>query len=134
MTDRREVIFHIIERGIAWFYRQYAKELQPEDVRSYEQAEPAAREEKVGLWADPSPTPPWDFRHGTRTARAPVKAPGSKPSTSAIGPIIGNRASKIYHLPNCPDYSKVSERNRASFKTEAEAQAAGYRKARNCSQ
>jgi hypothetical protein len=40
-------------------------------------------------------------------------------------PFIGNRNSKIYHLPDCPDYSKVSERNRVPFKTEAEAQAAG---------
>jgi methylphosphotriester-DNA--protein-cysteine methyltransferase len=63
-----------------------------------------------------------------------VKAPGGKPATPATGPIIGNRASKIYHLPNCPDYSKVSERNRVSFKSEAEAKAAGYRKARNYSQ
>jgi hypothetical protein len=117
---------------MAWFYRQYAKELQPEDARSYEQAERAAREEKVGLWADSSATPPWDFRQGARTAKAPVKAPGSKPSTSADGPIIGNRSSKIYHLSNCPDYSKVSERNRVPFNTEAEAQAAEYRKARNC--
>jgi deoxyribonuclease-1 len=37
-------------------------------------------------------------------------------------------------LPNCSDYSKVSERNRVTFKSEAEAKAAGYRKARNCSQ
>jgi hypothetical protein len=44
--------------------------------------------------------------------------------------IIGNRTSKVYHLPNCPDYSKVSERNRVAFKSEAEAKAAGYRKAR----
>jgi len=50
----------------------------------------------------------------------------------ATVPIIGARNSKIYHLPNCPDYNKVSERNRAPFMTEAEAQAAGYRKARNC--
>lgn len=41
---------------------------------------------------------------------------------------------KIYHLPNCPDYSKVTERNRVLFKTEAEAQTAGYRKAKNCPQ
>jgi deoxyribonuclease-1 len=57
-----------------------------------------------------------------------------KPAATAIGPIIGNRTSKIYHLPNCSDYSKVSERNRVTFKSEAEAKAAGYRKARNCSQ
>jgi endonuclease YncB( thermonuclease family) len=135
LSDGKDINLEQIERGMAWFYRQYAKELQPEDARSYEQAELAAREEKAGLWADPSPTPPWDFRHGARTAKAPVKAPGAKPTataTKATGPIVGNRNSKIYHLPNCPDYSKVSERNRVPFKTEAEAQAAGYRKARNC--
>jgi hypothetical protein len=48
--------------------------------------------------------------------------------------LIGNRNSKIYHKSNCPDYNKVSEKNRVPFKTEAEAQAAGYRKARNCPQ
>jgi deoxyribonuclease-1 len=58
--------------------------------------------------------------------------PGAKPAASATGLIIDNRNSKIYHLPNCPDYSKVTDRNRARFKTEAEAQAAEYRKARNC--
>jgi methylphosphotriester-DNA--protein-cysteine methyltransferase len=51
-----------------------------------------------------------------------------------IGPAIGNRNSKIYHMPNCPDFNKVSEKNRVRFETEAEAQAAGYRKARNCPQ
>jgi len=80
------------------------------------------------LWEDPSPTPPWDFRRG-KTA----KTPGAKPPTSAIaGGIIGNRNSRIYHLSNCPDYNKVSPRNRVPFATEAEAQAAGYRRAKNC--
>jgi len=116
---------------MAWFYRQYAKELGPEDAKAYERAEIAAKEEHAGLWRDPAP-PPWLFRRGERGAA--VKASGGKPATPASGPIIGNRASKIYRLPNCPDYSKVLERNRVSFKSEAEAQAAGYRKTRNCSQ
>jgi hypothetical protein len=64
-----------------------------------------------------------------------VKAPSGKPPAMVvIGPIIGNRNSMIYHLPNCPDYSKVSERNRVPFESEAAAQAAEYRKARNCPQ
>jgi hypothetical protein len=37
-------------------------------------------------------------------------------------------------LPGCPNYNQVAERNRVPFKTEAEAQAAGYRKARKCPQ
>jgi endonuclease YncB( thermonuclease family) len=149
--DGKNINLEQINRGMAWFYRYYAKELKPEDATAYEQAEAQARKDRRGLWADASPTPPWDFRRGNRTAKAPgassippwdftpsksVKAAGSKPpaTATASGQIIGNRNSKIYHLPNCPDYSKVSERNRMPFKTEAEARAAGYRKARNCPQ
>jgi hypothetical protein len=40
----------------------------------------------------------------------------------------------VLDLSNCPDYSRIAERNRVPFKSEAEAQAAGYRKARNCPQ
>lgn len=125
--DGKNVNLEQVNRGMAWFYRQYAKELSGNDAATYEQTEARARQEKRGLWVDPSPTPPWDFRRG-KTA----KAPGAKPMAAATGPIIGNRNSKIYHLANCPDYNKVSEKNRVPFKTEAEAHAAGYRKARNC--
>jgi deoxyribonuclease I len=46
--------------------------------------------------------------------------------------IKGNRSSKIYHLPNCPNYNDISERNIVWFKTQDEAQTAGYRVAKNC--
>jgi len=128
MLDGRNINLEQINRGFAWFYVHYATEMKPEDATAYDQAEAQARNEKRGLWADSSPTPPWDFRRG-KTAKTPVSRP---PMMVVVGPIVGNRNSKIYHLPNCPDYSKVSERNRVPFKTEAEAQAAGYRKAKNC--
>jgi len=129
--DGKNINLEQLRRGMAWFYRFYAKELRTEDVTAYRQAEEQARKERRGLWADASPVPPWEFRESGKTAKAPV---GKPPAMVVIGPIIGNRNSKIYHLPNCPDFNKVSERNRVPFKTEAEAQAAGYRKARNCPQ
>ncbi|WP_116810007.1 endonuclease [Steroidobacter cummioxidans] len=47
--------------------------------------------------------------------------------------IIGNRNSKVYHLPKgCPSYAQVSSTSRVQFATEAEAQTAGYRRAGNC--
>jgi endonuclease YncB( thermonuclease family) len=125
--DGKDIGQEQIKRGMAWFYRAYQAELPENIAAMYELGEVRAKAEKRGLWADASPIPPWDFRRG-KTA----KAPGLKPTTTATGAIIGNRNSKIYHLPNCPDYSKVSERNQVPFKTEAEAQAAGYRKAKNC--
>lgn len=48
--------------GMAWWYRQYAKEQEPGDAHRYEQSELEARARKIGLWADPQPTPPWDWR------------------------------------------------------------------------
>jgi endonuclease YncB( thermonuclease family) len=125
--DGKDISHEQVQRGMAWAYHYSANEVRPEEPTPDELAEAQARKEKRGLWADPSPTPPWDFRRG-KTA----KAPGVKPKAPATGPIIGNRNSKIYHLPNCPDYNKVSDRNRVPFKTESEAAAAGYRKARNC--
>jgi deoxyribonuclease-1 len=47
-------------------------------------------------------------------------------------PIIGNRKSNIYHRPDCPGYNQVSPQNRAPFRDDAEAEAAGYRVAGNC--
>lgn len=62
-------------------------------------------------------------------ARA-AKAPSEK---AKRGVIIGNRNSKIFHLPQgCPSYDKVSKKNQISFSSEAEAGASGYRKAGNC--
>lgn len=51
-----------VERGMAWVYRQYARH------PALLEAEARARAARLGLWADPAPTPPWDFRRQRRTA------------------------------------------------------------------
>jgi endonuclease YncB( thermonuclease family) len=126
--DGKDIGLEQVQRGMAWAHHYSA--IRPEEPTPEELAEEQARKERRGLWADASPVPPWEFRESGKTA----KARRAKPLATATGPIIGNRNSKIYHLPNCPDYSKVSGRNRVPFVTEAEAQAAAYRKARNCPQ
>jgi len=120
----RDINLEQIRRGYAWFYRAYAKELSRDDATAYEQAEAIAREKQLGLWAGPEPIAPWDLRAAQRGQSAEAELEGAQ--------IVGDRSSKIYHAPNCPDYSKVAERNRVVFATEAEAEAAGYRKAKNC--
>lgn len=66
-----------------------------------------------------------------QTTNTPNATKQSKQQNSSA--IRGNRNSKIYHLPrDCPSYSKIAPHNIVIFNSEAEAQAAGYRKARNC--
>lgn len=52
-----------IRAGLAWWYRQYAKEQAQEDRLSYDAAEAEAHARQIGLWRDTDPVPPWDFRH-----------------------------------------------------------------------
>jgi micrococcal nuclease len=51
-------------------------------------------------------------------------------SAAPHGSVIGNRRSKIYHLPGQDHYADVSEGNRVYFETEEAARAAGYRAAK----
>jgi hypothetical protein len=46
-------------------------------------------------------------------------------------PVIGNRRSGIYHLPTHLNYGDVHPASQALFWTERDAQADGYRRARN---
>jgi endonuclease YncB( thermonuclease family) len=48
--------------GLAWWYRRHANEQSPEDRGRYESEEMEARARRVGLWRDPAPVPPWEFR------------------------------------------------------------------------
>jgi phosphatidylserine/phosphatidylglycerophosphate/cardiolipin synthase-like enzyme len=50
----------------------------------------------------------------------------------AIGSLIGNRRSKIYQWPGCPQYGAVSQQNRVPFATREDAERLGYRAAKNC--
>jgi endonuclease YncB( thermonuclease family) len=49
--------------GFAWQYRQYEKEQPKTDRQTYATAERNAREQRLGLWKDANPVPPWDWRH-----------------------------------------------------------------------
>ncbi len=62
-VNGKDVNLMQVERGMAWFYRQYQREQSPNDRRLYEAAEDAAKADKRGLWRDADPVPPWEFRH-----------------------------------------------------------------------
>jgi endonuclease YncB( thermonuclease family) len=62
----RDVNIELVRAGLAWWYRTYSNEQPPADRRSYEIAENEARAAGNGLWSEPSPTAPWDWRRKAR--------------------------------------------------------------------
>jgi len=57
LSDGTNVNRELVAQGWCWWYRKYA----PEDL-VLGGLEAAARLAKKGLWADPSPIPPWEYR------------------------------------------------------------------------
>jgi len=53
---------HMVDRGLAWHYKQYADEQDPSDRDAYSAAEKTAQEARRGLWSDPEPVPPRVWR------------------------------------------------------------------------
>lgn len=57
-----------LNAGLAWHYRQYAREQEPGERSRYAAAEETARSKQEGLWRDANPVPPWDYRRASRNA------------------------------------------------------------------
>lgn len=127
-TDLNRVM---VSNGYAVAYRRYSVD--------YISVEASAQAAKRGIWAGTFETPE-QYRHPSEVApkRRIVERRQytQRPSQSWSGPtqgncnIKGNRNRKgqwIYHLPGMPYYDQT--RPEEIFCTEAEAQAAGYRRA-----
>ena len=61
-TAGSDVGLSLIETGHAWYAFQYAAELSPEMRQRYQGAEDNARWQRLGLWQEPNPMPPWECR------------------------------------------------------------------------
>ena len=60
LQSKGNVNAELIRMGMAWHYRQYSQSPALQGFEDY------ARENKIGLWAEPNPIPPWEWRRGKR--------------------------------------------------------------------
>lgn len=63
LLNGRDVNLEQIKAGQAWHYKRYQGEQTQADRQLYADAEEAARRNRISLWRDSSPIPPWDYRH-----------------------------------------------------------------------
>lgn len=55
--DKININLYMLETGNAWWYKQYSKH-----NIEFKIAEEKAKSEKIGLWKEKNPTPPWIYR------------------------------------------------------------------------
>lgn len=62
----QDVNLQLLRAGLAWHHKPYAADQWWLDRWRYARAERQAQREQRGLWADPAPTPPWEYRQQQR--------------------------------------------------------------------
>lgn len=60
LLDGRNINREMVAEGWAWQFVRYDKSAE---LRT---AEDSAKQKRIGLWADPAPIAPWDYRKGIR--------------------------------------------------------------------
>ena len=99
--------------------------------------ESIAKNSGYGLWGNGGTQPVAPLPVSPKPTPQPAPTPNTgtggwqeTKTPAANGKIIGNKNSGIYHVPGGASYHKVSAKNAIYFNTEAQAQAAGFRRAK----
>jgi endonuclease YncB( thermonuclease family) len=66
LVDGEDANLEQIQRGCGWHYKRYMNEQSLDDRLTYNATEKTARAGRVGLWADPDPVAPWEWRQASR--------------------------------------------------------------------
>ena len=62
-VDKQLLNKELVKAGLAWVYDRYCSEPICESWRNFQLR---AKFDKLGLWSNPNPTPPWEFRRKKR--------------------------------------------------------------------
>lgn len=66
-----DVNLAMVRAGKAWHYRHFSRTQTPVTRAAYADAEAHARRQRNGLWADPAPIAPWEWRRQARPPKQP---------------------------------------------------------------
>jgi micrococcal nuclease len=88
----------LVKNGLAWVFTKYCLN---EVCKNWSKFENEARNNKIGLWADVNPIPPWEFRHGNKYDSQNQTSIKDHKDTA----YHGNVSSKVFHCTGCKYYN-----------------------------
>ena len=92
---QRWINAEMVNEGMAWHYKFFSKDA------TVAAAEVKARAAKLGIWSQPNPVPPWDFRKGKGTAN---RGPPEKGTNTTK--VFTTTSGKKYHRDGCRSLAK----------------------------
>ena len=62
LVDGQDAGLQLLKQGLCWVYEKSVNEASTLVQARYRNAQDAAQAQKAGLWQDPDPVPPWEWR------------------------------------------------------------------------
>ena len=118
-SEGKDLSLELVSAGLASHYTVFS--FDPKLAA----AEARAKKERRGMWVEGAATP-----RTPQGRAAPAASSGSVAASDVSGPFFGNTRSRVYHAKTCRN-ARCQNCTR-EFKTQAEAQAAGFRPAGDC--
>ena len=61
INNKKQIVNQeMVKQGMAWHFTRYSTSV------IYDELEAEARQNKIGLWQEPNPTPPWNWRKNNK--------------------------------------------------------------------
>ena len=104
--EGRDINLELVKAGYAWHYKKYQREQTSSDQILYAAAEDKARSDVIGLWSEPDPINPSDWRKGKKGRVKAAKPAPLKPEDFVCGTKrfcgqMGSCAEACFHLQQC---------------------------------
>ena len=104
-----DICAQMLRDGAAWYDASDAEGLSHADRETYVATEQAARSERRGIWSEPSPVAPWDYRRALTEKRLPA--------TEKTTPAESGTKTSSTPRTGLDGFSKTSPASSSSWKT-----------------
>tara|TARA_Y100001936_G_scaffold6388_1_gene5635 strand:- start:805 stop:1485 length:681 start_codon:yes stop_codon:yes gene_type:complete len=126
LPDGKKLNEESLKVGLAWHYR-----VKYPHSTFLEELEYKAWKNKMGLWVQEKPIPPWEFRRETRVPSPPTNPESMDYDLFLNYGIIGEPKTQVYLWPMCEGYPK-NRKGYIPFGNFLDAENLGYRPASGC--
>ena len=127
IEDGRVLNEELVHAGLAWYYR-----VSPVRNPRLQRLEQGAFQNRLGLWVEKDPIPPWEFRRESTLPELPATASQVDYDRIFHYGMVGNRRTKKFRWPACKHYRLSRPRSALIFHSRQQARDMGFQPAKDC--
>ena len=127
IEDGRVLNEELVHAGLAWYYR-----VSPVRNPRLQRLEQGAFQNRLGLWVEKEPIPPWEFRRESTLPELPATASQVDYDRIFHYGMVGNRRTKKFRWPACKHYRLSRPRQALIFHSRQQARDMGFQPAKDC--